>query len=549
MAKTKKFVQNDNNLAIAYYRYSSSSQNDASIEEQQELVQLYAAEHGYSILKEYADRAMSGQDDNRPNYKLMLSEVTKLRPAVLIMWKNDRLGRDVLQLTYAKRKIREAGCSIEYVAENAPDVSTSQGKFTEAVMDAFAQMWSDSSRENIERGLRYNAKNALSNGQKILGYRTAADKRYEIDPAKAPVVQRIFHDYVDGKPMQQIADELNAQGITTALDRKFTVNGLRSVLKNDRYTGVYKYADIVIPDGMPVIIDRDLFNKAQAMFALNKRTGAGKRSKHVEDEPRYWLTGKLFCGECGSSMQGVSGTSKTGAHHFYYYCKEQRHKRCEKKPVKAAFIEGLVQQLLKELLSDSENLMSLAVDAAAYYKERYVESSYLESLEKELADTQTALKNLVKAIEAGIFSETTQERLQELERRKKALTDAIETEKAKKELSEDEHSIKAYFGKFLYANLDDHEVRDMVLEYFVDKIYLYDDKVILTCRYADADYEVDWEDFQKAKKAASDKVQPSRAQLHKIARLNVGSASLLFCLSLLRQLVVVREAVPGAEQD
>ena len=138
------------------------------------------------------------------------------------------------------------------------------------------------------------------------------------------------------------------------------------------------------------------------------------------------------------------------------------------------------------------------MDAAAYYKERYVESSYLESLEKELADTQTALKNLVKAIEAGIFSETTQERLQELERRKKALTDAIETEKAKKELSEDEHSIKAYFGKFLYANLDDHEVRDMVLEYFVDKIYLYDDKVILTCRYSDADYEVDWEDFQKA---------------------------------------------------
>ncbi len=91
---------------------------------------------------------------------------------------------------------------------------------------------------------------------------------------------------------------------------------------------------------------------------------------------------------------------------------------------------------------------------------------------------------------------------------------AIETEKAKKELAEDEQSIKAYFGKFLYANLDDHEVRDMVLGYFVDKIYLYDDKVILTCKYSDADYEVDWEDFQKAKKAASGKVRPSRALLH-----------------------------------
>lgn len=90
--------------------------------------------------------------------------------------------------------------------------------------------------------------------------------------------------------------------------------------------------------------------------------------------------------------------------------------------------------------------------------------------------------------------------MQELERRKKALADAIETEKAKKELSEDEHSIKAYFGKFLYASLYDHEVRDMVLKYFVDKIYLYDDKVILTCKYSDADYGMEWEDFQKAKK-------------------------------------------------
>lgn len=107
-----------------------------------------------------------------------------------------------------------------------------------------------------------------------------------------------------------------------ALNRKFTVIGLQSVLKNDRYTGVYKYADVVIPDGMPVIIDKAFFNKAQAIFALIKRTGAANCSKHVVDEPRYWLTRKLFCDECGNSMQGVSGMSKMAAPHFYYYCKE-----------------------------------------------------------------------------------------------------------------------------------------------------------------------------------------------------------------------------------
>lgn len=46
------------------------------------------------------------------------------------------------------------------------------------------------------------------------------------------------------------------------------------------------------------------------------------------------------------------------------------------------FIEKLVLQFLNELLSDSENFMSLAVNAAAYYKEYYVESNYLETLEK-----------------------------------------------------------------------------------------------------------------------------------------------------------------------
>ena len=35
------------------------------------------------------------------------------------------------------------------------------------------------------------------------------------------------------------------------------------------------------------------------------------------EAPRYWLTGKLHCAKCGSPMQGVFGTSKTGAKYYY----------------------------------------------------------------------------------------------------------------------------------------------------------------------------------------------------------------------------------------
>lgn len=76
---------------------------------------------------------------------------------------------------------------------------------------------------------------------------------------------------------------------------------------------------------MPVLVDEAAFEAAQARLTLNKRPGSRKEALVDEDSaPRYWLTGKLFCGECGESMQGVSGTSKTGAKHYYYYCKNKR---------------------------------------------------------------------------------------------------------------------------------------------------------------------------------------------------------------------------------
>mgnify|MGYP001010394332 CR=1 FL=1 len=161
-----------------------------------------------------------------------------------------------------------------------------------------------------------------------------------------------------------------------------------------------------------------------------------------------------------------------------------------------------------------QNLMSLAVDAAVYYKEHYKEAGYLESLEAKRKEVEKGIANLMKAIEGGALSDTLIERLNQLEEQKASLNDAIQAENVKVSLYEDEHSVKAYFEKFLHADFDNPETRDMILEYFVDKIYLYDDKVILTCKYSDADYEVDWEDFQKAKKVASGKVRPCRGQLH-----------------------------------
>lgn len=108
MAKArKKFEPNDNNLAIAYYHFSSHSHNEASIDQQRETAQRYASDKGYhDNHKEYAAAAISGTTSDKPQYQLMLSEINKMRPAALILWKTpNRLGSDKYELVDAKRRI------------------------------------------------------------------------------------------------------------------------------------------------------------------------------------------------------------------------------------------------------------------------------------------------------------------------------------------------------------------------------------------------------------------------------------------------------------
>lgn len=139
--KRKKFKQNDNNLAIAYYRFSLHSQNEASIDQQREQVQAFAEAKGYHIVKEYEDAAMSGTTSDRPQYQLMISEVDTIRPAVLILWKTDRLGRDRYELADAKRRIRDAGCRICFIAEPTPDDSP-ESVLMETMMEGMAEFYS-----------------------------------------------------------------------------------------------------------------------------------------------------------------------------------------------------------------------------------------------------------------------------------------------------------------------------------------------------------------------------------------------------------------------
>ncbi len=446
-------------IAIIYARYSSHRQGEQSIEGQITAARGWAEQHNCKIVKTYADRAVSGRTDDRVEFQLMLRELEKIRPNYLILWKIDRMGRNKEEIAYNKYRCKKAGVKVVYVAEDIP--STPEGVILESVLEGMAEYYSVQLAQNIRRGQRVAAEKCqFVGGPRMLGYVTGPDKRYVIDPDGAAIVRQIFSRYVAGESQAEIIRSLNSQGARTTKGSTFTVNSLRTLLKNEKYTGVYIFngGEIRVEGGIPAIIDHATWEKAQKLMIKNQRAPAKRWEK-----ANYLLTDKLFCGSCGGPMSGISGTSRNGEKHSYYTCSNRHRKTggngCKKKNVRKNWIEGIVLRYTKYILSDNELLEYIADKCYDAYAADKADTSYIDSLRASLKETTMALNNLLRALEAGIFNSTTKSRMDELENQKKQIEESIEIARVDAKLRLTRDDILYVLHKFRELDYDnpDHE--------------------------------------------------------------------------------------------
>ena len=481
----KRFTQNPGNSAITYYRYSSDAQRDASIDQQREAAQQYAAAHGLHIVREYEDHAVSGTRDDREQYNLMLYEVELLRPAALIIWKTDRLSRDKIDIVLAKKRLRECGVKIHYVAETIPDDDDATQILMESIYEGMAASFSVAHSRNVQRGLTYNAERGLYNGIQLIGYKGKPDHPYEIDPDTAPIVKQIYKDYADGKPMMQICRDLDAQGIKSIHGNTMTVNSLRRILTNKAYIGVYAWGDHTIDGGMPRIIDDDLFERVQERLTANKRGGKGARRKidQEADIADYWLSGHIYCGLCGETMQGISGTGKSGAKHHYYSCKSHRQHQCSASNRPKDVIEAAVTYVLDQIVRDPSYRLEIAHKCYERYKQDHDDGGvYADAIRAKIKDAEAKINNIMRAIEAGILTETTGERLKALESEKVRLTDALRAEEMRRSIQLTEADILKYLDS-LGGDVRDPDDRARILDEYVDRVIVTGDEVAVIMQY------------------------------------------------------------------
>ena len=466
--------------AVIYARYSSDSQREASIEGQLRDCKAYAEKNGITVVGTYIDRAYSAKTDDRPDFQRMIKDSGKKIFDVVLVWKLDRFARNRFDAVNYKYQLEKNG--VHLVSAMEPISQGPEGIMVESMLIGMAEYYSAELALKVARGERENALQCKYNGGIVpLGFTIGKEDRlYHIDPETAPIVQEIFTRYANGEPAEKIAASLNERGLRTRTGKPFVKNSFFQIFRNRRYIGEYRYKDIVTPGGIPAIVDEDLFDRVQQRFEQN-RIAHGRPAK---EDVSYLLTTKLFCGKCGTLMGGESGTSHMGNTYYYYKCgNAKRHGKahCDLKAIRKEPLERfVVETAIKVIFSDEiiEQLIDLIMEA------QQQENTRLPVLKDQLRDTEKRLANLLEAIEQGILTPTTKQRLDELEARKEALNTSILEEELKKPVLTREW-MRFWFEKFRKGDVGSTEHQRQIIDTFVNSVYVFDDRVVLNFNFTD----------------------------------------------------------------
>ena len=182
----------------------------------------------------------------------------------------------------------------------------------------------------------------------------------------------------------------------------------------------------------------------------------------------------MMFGECGTGRNKV-------VHHYYKCATAKRFKTCKKKTVRKEWLEDLVIAETMKLIQDDAVIDAIVAEVMELQDQ---ENTTLPLLEKQMREVENGIENMLNAIQAGVLTNSTKSRLEKLEAQQKELEVRIAEEKiARPRLSENQ--VRFWLTRFrkLDPNVKSH--RETLINTFVNAVYLYDEKVLITFNYKD----------------------------------------------------------------
>lgn len=478
---------------VGYARYSSENQDYSSIEYQYEGIQSYCNRNNLCLLKIFTDEAQTAKNDRRPSFREMASEAQNSPIwSKIIVFDYTRYARNIYDALHYLRIFEDN--NVELISATEPYCAGEDSAAFMCRMNAF--VYSDvQSKDNAKKtraGLKITASKGLScGGTAPLGY-DIIDQHYQINKHEAEAVRLIYNLYEKGYTYENMAKKLNERGYLTKKGLPFTKTSFMSILKQEKYTGVFIWnkasaADsygrrnsnkqkpiseqTIIPNGCPAIISTEQFERVQEIRSNPSKISNRKANKH-----HYMLSGlkRMVCAECGAYMVGNVKTSGKNQY-FTYTCPNHRKKTCAMKDIRADKLDKLV---VGNLVADLYTRGDIhKIFASMCYDDRY----YI--LKDRLQGIESRSKNVMQALQSGCTDEVVS-KLREINKEKTNLMTQINKyENDMNSLkSANLKSIVTSFGNTL-KNSDDPEIHDF-LQANIASIIVGNDDITVTFNVA-----------------------------------------------------------------
>ena len=355
-----------NRIRCAIYTRKSSEEGleqafnslDAQREACEAYIQSQKHEGWQMIATHYDDGGYSGGNMDRPALKQLMDDIQASKVSVVVVYKVDRLTRSLADFAKLVEQFDKHGVSFVSVTQQF-NTTTSMGRLTLNVLLSFAQFEREVTGERIRDKIAASKKKGMWMGGTVpLGY-TAQDRKLVVNEAEAATVRTIFNEFLRVGSVHSLQEWLRENNILSRRNHHFFRGPLYTILRNPHYLGRIKHKKESYPGEHPAIIDKETWDKAQALLDSNIQ---GKRHKARATKASLF-TGILF--DALGTLYTPTHANKNGRR-YRYYTSQAAIKKTEKSDapprIPAPDIEKAVVDRLLEWLQTPEQLLAALRD-------------------------------------------------------------------------------------------------------------------------------------------------------------------------------------------
>ncbi len=495
----------------AYCRVSTDNLDQAnSLESQQRYFNEYIRRNPLWELHEiYVDEGVSGTGTKkRAAFNRMIEDAKEHKFDLILTKEISRFARNVLDSIGYTRQLKAMGIGVIFMNDNINTLDA-DSELRLTIMASIAQEESRRTSERVKWGHRRRMEQGVVFGRDMLGY-DVRNGELHINEEGAEIVRLIFHKYLDeGKGTHVIAQELREEGIRTSTYMKeWSYTVVLRILKNEKYCGdlvqqktftpdylthgkKYNRGEmelVTIRDHHEPIISREVFEATQREIERRHELHAAKNGF----ANRYAMSGKIICGECGSTFVHIQRTAGNGSPYEVWRCIRRQREGGKKRTIGNGDevgcnccnlhdrdIRDILQYVVGQVMQDRESLLQSVLGTVSDVLKSCSEKGNADYFESELQKIEDKKQKLLDMCLSGdIETAEYKKGIQRLNEEQLTLLEKLAKEKARAQLLADKTKLMEDISGYIHSLSAGEEWDDTFYRNIVDRIVVHADRTI-----------------------------------------------------------------------